>query len=184
MTSFQCPGVHSASLCPCCVLWLHCASRAAWVSWPQRRAAAGRAPSVCSLHTWWLRPSHEPEAAGSDHSWITDTVPVHSSMLGWLHTWQHLCFMFCVWFTIKIGENPTNLNSKTEICRELQGRTAAWGGWRHRSVEMKPLGFSMRWRHVTLSMVHYIPWGSKEQKSSAAQPEEIQADKQSISWSR
>lgn len=90
MTSFQCPGVHPASLCPCCVV---CATpvQAEQSEAPEERPAAGKAPSVWSSHTWWLRQSHEPEPAVSDHIWITDIIPVHS-MLGWAHTWQHLFF--------------------------------------------------------------------------------------------
>lgn len=107
MASFQCPGAHPASLCPCCVLWGYCATLCEQNSLsqpaPEERAAAGRAPSIWSSHIWWLRQSHEPEPAVSDHSWITDTIPVHT-MLGWVHTWQHLYFMFGVQFTIKIGK--------------------------------------------------------------------------------
>lgn len=114
MTSFQCPGVRSASLCPCCVLWVY---RATPVQAQQPESAGSRGETSSWGSTKCLPFAHlMVETKPWAWTCCVWSQPDHwynpRALNAWLvHTQQHLRFLFCVRFTIGIGKNPTNLNS-------------------------------------------------------------------------
>lgn len=99
-------------LCAVAALCYTCASRAAWLSRLQRRdqqLGGHQVPALCTPDGWDQAMSLKLLCLTTAGSLIQSQCT--HSLLGWVHIWQHLSFMFCVWFTIKIGKNPTNLNS-------------------------------------------------------------------------